>query len=773
MPTQGAARYGSAIYDFNSASTSILECYFKDNKGHRGTIYINSSDVLVAKCKFIGNNMKYGGGIYNFDSSPTIYNCVFSSNWGGGNYTRGAGLSNTNSAPIIINCIFHNNELINGHTQRGGAIWNSNSSPEFSNCLFFKNTAGHRAICYNDDTNSTPKFANCIFWQNISRHSDDDGVNEENWKFNIKRMPIPAQYPNDPNKRDVEYATINIFENWNGDQRAYHDVPIFLNADDPDGPDDIWFTADDGLQLIAPSPGIDAGSKEFIPSDSLDIDSDGNTTELIPFDILGKSRIKGSSLDIGPYEYDPTNPPQVAENKYLILITSPNNGNVSGSGYFDQNTTATLSATPHDGYVFSGWSGAVSGISNQLSILVDSNKTITANFTQDLNDTDGDGLSNYAELITFGTKVGSSDSDGDGFNDSYEIQTGSDPNYSNAIRLEISNENPRWSKLPDILIADFENGYGDWIVEGEAFGDTPANGSIGTQQLVSGFLGSGLVNTFINGDSSVGILTSPDFVIERPWINFFIGGGNHASQTCINLMIGDEVLKTATGKNNEFLVKSSWFVGNHIGKIVKLEIIDSKTGSWGHINIDHITMSYFPSKTIIDAENDNTNHFGKTLDLEYYVNALSEANATFEQSITNAKTEGETLVTSNPSAFNLVTKSAYDQALLDANASTEKAIADAKSEGEYYVISDPAAYNLVTQDAYDQMMNDLMSASDSNATHYTEGWFFLPNRGWMWTNRSAYPYFFDAEDKDWMYFQSGEEKPRFYRYKTKSWLTIE
>ena len=60
-----------------------------------------------------------------------------------------------------------------------------------------------------------------------------------------------------------------------------------------------------------------------------------------------------------------------------------------------------------------------------------------------------------------------------------------------------------------------------------------------------------------------------------------------------------------------------------------------------------------------------------------------------------------------------------------------------------------------------------------NSEPYTEGWFFLPNRGWMWTNRSAYPYFFDYEDKDWMYFQSGEEKPKFYRYKTKTWLTIE
>ena len=86
----------------------------------------------------------------------------------------------------------------------------------------------------------------------------------------------------------------NIFENWNGDKEHIM-MFVFLNADDPDGPDDIWFTADDGLQLIAPSPGIDAGFK-FTPSDSLDIDSDGNTTELIPFEvILGKVVLKDIS----------------------------------------------------------------------------------------------------------------------------------------------------------------------------------------------------------------------------------------------------------------------------------------------------------------------------------------------------------------------------------------------------------------------------------------------------------------------------------------------
>ena len=104
-----------------------------------------------------------------------------------------------------------------------------------------------------------------------------------------------------------------------------------------------------------------------------------------------------------------------------------------------------------------------------------------------------------------------------------------------------------------------------------------------------------------------------------------------------------------------------------------------------------------------------------------------DANASAEQAIADAKvsaraegveegrilgySEGESSVTSDPSAYNLVEKSSFDQALLDANASAEQAIADAKvsaraegveegrilgySEGESSVTSDPSAYNLV------------------------------------------------------------------------------
>ncbi len=43
----------------------------------------------------------------------------------------------------------------------------------------------------------------------------------------------------------------------------------------------------------------------------------------------------------------------------------------------------------------------------------------------------------------------------------------------------------------DILISDFESAdYGDWKVEGAAFGKAPAKGTLGGQMQVTGFEGS-------------------------------------------------------------------------------------------------------------------------------------------------------------------------------------------------------------------------------------------------------------------------------------------
>ncbi|MEI9962635.1 MAG: hypothetical protein WDM76_16420 [Limisphaerales bacterium] len=64
---------------------------------------------------------------------------------------------------------------------------------------------------------------------------------------------------------------------------------------------------------------------------------------------------------------------------------------------------------------------------------------------------------------------------------------------------------------------------------------------------MSGYVGSGLVNSFLGGDPSTGTLTSPPFVITSPFINFLIGGGTIPGQECMNLITSNVVVKTATG----------------------------------------------------------------------------------------------------------------------------------------------------------------------------------------------------------------------------------
>ncbi|MEX2186362.1 MAG: glycoside hydrolase family 32 protein [Pirellulales bacterium] len=149
----------------------------------------------------------------------------------------------------------------------------------------------------------------------------------------------------------------------------------------------------------------------------------------------------------------------------------------------------------------------------------------------------------------------------------------------------------------DVVIADFEGeGYGSWKVEGEAFGKTPAKGTLPDQMSVEGYQGKQLVNSFAGGDDSTGRLTSGEFKIERPWISFLLGGGHHPGKTCINLIVDGKTVRTASGPNDrpggsERLDWHSWDVQEFAGQTVKIEIVDNQTGGWGHINVDHIVQS--------------------------------------------------------------------------------------------------------------------------------------------------------------------------------------
>lgn len=82
---------------------------------------------------------------------------------------------------------------------------------------------------------------------------------------------------------------------------------------------------------------------------------------------------------------------------------------------------------------------------------------------------DGDGLSNFDEVVLHGTDPNKSDSDGDGFSDGEEFTAGSDPNDSNDIPVEVTDIRITETSLKDgIFTIRFVStaGAAGWRIKG-------------------------------------------------------------------------------------------------------------------------------------------------------------------------------------------------------------------------------------------------------------------------------------------------------------------
>ncbi|MCK6486908.1 MAG: carbohydrate porin [Planctomycetes bacterium] len=148
-----------------------------------------------------------------------------------------------------------------------------------------------------------------------------------------------------------------------------------------------------------------------------------------------------------------------------------------------------------------------------------------------------------------------------------------------------------WGTATDRVIADFEGGsWGGWTATGAAFGDAPAAGALPGQTPVDDFMGKGLANSFRGGDSAIGTLTSPAFVIDRGYLNLLVGGGGGA-ETTVTLVVDGKPMLSARGRNSERLAWTSWNLAAFKGRTARVEIADRATGAWGHILADQIVLS--------------------------------------------------------------------------------------------------------------------------------------------------------------------------------------
>lgn len=170
---------------------------------------------------------------------------------------------------------------------------------------------------------------------------------------------------------------------------------------------------------------------------------------------------------------------------------------------------------------------------------------------------------------------------------------------------------------PDIVFETFEGeNYQGWDVEGTAFSDSPiAIADIPVYQGDVGGKGDKVVNSHnvrqggdvAAGDRHVGKMTSELFTIERKFINFLIGGGNHPGETCLNLLVDGQVVRTAAGRDDNRMRGDSFNVSPWIGKQAQLQIVDQVSGGWGNIGLDHIVFSDQPRST---EEIDDMRDFG-------------------------------------------------------------------------------------------------------------------------------------------------------------------
>lgn len=156
----------------------------------------------------------------------------------------------------------------------------------------------------------------------------------------------------------------------------------------------------------------------------------------------------------------------------------------------------------------------------------------------------------------------------------------------------------------EVVFADWSDGtYGEWKTTGTAFGDKPQR--VDQLPTYMGPVRAGteyVVNTHqtrngedvVKADTHVGTLRSPEFKIDRKFINLRVGGGNHRNGTCVNLVVEGQVMRTVTGRNSNAMNWEAFSVAELEGKAAHLEVVDNVTGGWGQISLGEVIFADTP-----------------------------------------------------------------------------------------------------------------------------------------------------------------------------------
>jgi hypothetical protein len=216
-----------------------------------------------------------GGGIYGYRGTSILTNNIICRNTieqGGG-----AGFFVQSGTSTLTNNLIAKNRVRNGTS--GGGITCREGTYILTNNTIAENSSnaygGGILIEF-----STVTLTNNIFAENNGRAIErgKDFISSSS-KTTFKNNLLELQ------AADYTRADHNELGNDSKDN-IFGQNPLFVNPDNPAGPDGIYFTEDDGFRLQSGSPCINKGTSEGAPAK----------------DILGKSRPNGN-ITIGAYQY--------------------------------------------------------------------------------------------------------------------------------------------------------------------------------------------------------------------------------------------------------------------------------------------------------------------------------------------------------------------------------------------------------------------------------------------------------------------------------------
>ena len=223
----------------SAADATIVNCAFTGHSAGAGAISVAGGAPTFTDCLVMGNTAQYGGGFQIYSAAkPTLSACrvlgnaSVSGGSGGGVY-----IASTSNATLVNCAVAANTTVGNG----AGLFVQSTSVATLINCTVNRNIASLSGGGAFVTINSRVSVRNSILWQN----QDAGGVDES------------AQLDRSNSTLQVRYSCV---QGWTGALSGAGNTgsdPFFADANGPDG---LYGTIDDDVQLAPGSPCIDAGS---------------------------------------------------------------------------------------------------------------------------------------------------------------------------------------------------------------------------------------------------------------------------------------------------------------------------------------------------------------------------------------------------------------------------------------------------------------------------------------------------------------------------------